>query len=50
MVLVYLRMIIELKTQKSYIFEENGKNYQKWSENGNIGKYRNCCGNYFQKL
>jgi hypothetical protein len=29
MVLVYLRMIIELKSQKSYIFEENGKNYQK---------------------
>ena len=24
-----MRMIIELKTQKSYIFEENGKNYQK---------------------
>jgi len=22
-------MIIELKSQKSYIFEENGKNYQK---------------------
>jgi hypothetical protein len=29
MVLVYLRIIIELKTPKSYIFEENGKNYQK---------------------
>ena len=29
MVLVYLRMIIELKSKKSYIFEENGKNYQK---------------------
>jgi hypothetical protein len=50
MVLVYLRMIIELKSQKAISLKKTERTIKKWSENTNIRKYRNCCGNYFQKL